>query len=481
MKIGGTPASLDYKKMRGDDLADVHIQGMLDETMRNNLALDPGSTISGSIPIDLAGRVGTTGDRDGRFSVTADLTPAQIDGFLPGWVKQSGKPARATFTLTTKPQSVRVDDLLIEGAGGGVKGTVELDGSGSLVSANFPSYGFSDGDRTSLKVDRASDGAYRVVMRGDAYDGRGFVKAMTGPQTGPQSNPQSAKSATPDVDLDMKLGAILGFSGEALRGVEMKMSRRNGEVRSLGLSAKIGRSGTLTGDLRGRQGGASVARQVVDLETTDAGALFRFTDVYSRMNGGQMQTVMDAPSASNPTQLGTVTVRNFSVHDESQLEQAVAQGAPQPQRSNNMDFSSMKVDFTRAQGRLSLRDGVVRGPVLGGTIDGMIDYGRDEVHLRGTLVPLYGANNLLGQIPVVGLFLGGDKEGVFGVTYEVVGKPGTPILNVNPLSALAPGLLRKVFEFPSNTPYVPPPDADDGATSSFDNSNGGINANNGNH
>ncbi len=165
---------------------------MLDETMRNNLGLDPANSISGSIPIDLTGRVGTTSDRDGRFAVTADLTPAQIDGFLPGWVKQSGKPARATFTLTTKPQSIRIDDLLIEGAGGGVKGTVELDGSGELQSANFPSYGFSDGDRTSLKVDRAPDGALRVVMRGDAYDGRGFVKTMTG---GPQSDRAAGQSA----------------------------------------------------------------------------------------------------------------------------------------------------------------------------------------------------------------------------------------------------------------------------------------------
>ena len=56
--------------------------------------------------------------------------------------------------------------------------------------------------------------------------------------------------------------------------------------------------------------------------------------------------------------------------------------------------------------------GVVRGPLLGGTIDGVVDYGRDDVHLRGTLVPLYGPNNLLGQIPVVGLFMGGDKEGL---------------------------------------------------------------------
>jgi hypothetical protein len=251
----------------------------------------------------------------------------------------------------------------------------------------------------------------------------------------------------------------------------MKMSRRNGEVRSLGMSAKIGRVGTLTGELRGRSG----TRQVVDLQTSDAGAFFRFNDIYTRMNGGQMATVIDAPSANNPVQLGTMTVQNFSVHDESKLEQAmVQQGGPQPPRSannNNMDFTSMKVDFTRSQNRLSLRDGVVRGPVLGGTIDGQIDYGRDEVHLRGTLVPLYGANNLLGQLPVVGLFLGGEKEGLLGVTYEVVGRPGAPILHVNPLSALAPGLLRKVFEFPAQAPYTPPADAEDNGTGSFEDGN----------
>ncbi len=450
VKIGGAPASLEYRKLRGEDAADVHIQGMLDETMRNNLGLDPADSLSGSIPVDVTGRVGTTSDRDGRFSVVADLTPAQIDGFLPGWVKQAGKPARATFTLTTKPQSVRIDDLLIEGAGGGVKGAIELDGSGTLQSANFPYYGFSDGDRTSLKIERTAEGALRVVMRGDAYDGRGLVQTLTGTAS---ATPPIARQP-PDIDLDMKIGAVLGFNGEALRSLELKMSRRAGEVRSLGLVAKIGRSGTLTGDLRGRPG----ARQVVYLESSDAGALFRFTDVYSRMNGGELTTIMDPPSAANPVQLGSVNVRNFAVHDESQLERAVANGSPLPR--NQMDFSGLKVDFTRMPGRMALHDGVVRGPVLGGTIDGMIDYANDEMHLRGTLIPLYGANNLLGQLPLVGLFLGGEKEGLVGVTYEVVGKPGTPILHVNPLSALAPGLLRKVFEYPANSPATVPP-ADD--------------------
>ena len=191
VKIGGTPASLEYRKARGDDAADVSLTGMLDENARNNLGIDPSNSISGSIPIRLTGRMSTGSDRDGRFAVEADLTSAMIDGFLPGWVKQSGKPARATFTLTTKPQSIHVEDMLIEGAGGGVKGTVDLDGAGDLQSANFPSYGFSDGDRASLKVDRTPDGALKVVMRGDVYDGRNFIKTVS---SGPASQPVRQKT-----------------------------------------------------------------------------------------------------------------------------------------------------------------------------------------------------------------------------------------------------------------------------------------------
>ena len=75
----------------------------------------------------------------------------------------------------------------------------------------------------------------------------------------------------------------------------------------------------MTGDLRGRPNGG----QVIVLSTTDGGALFRFTDIYSRMTGGQMTIGMDAPSADNPLQHGSIIVRDFEVHDEAQLQRAV--------------------------------------------------------------------------------------------------------------------------------------------------------------
>jgi hypothetical protein len=445
VKVGGAPANLEYHQARGDTAADIRISGTLDAAARSNLGLDPTNAIGGAMPIHLSGRVATSADRDGRFSVEADLTPVQIDGLLPGWVKPAGKPARATFTLNTKPQSTRIDDLVIEGAGEGVKGTVELDGSGDLQSANFPIYGFSDGDKVTLKAEHSQDGTLRVTMRGEVYDGRAFIKSLTG---GKSNASQANKHPSRDVDLDVKVGALIGFNGEALSNLDLKMSRRAGEIRSFGLAAKIGREGVLTGELHGQADG----HEAVYLRTTDAGAFFRATDVYPRMSGGQMAIMMEAPSANDSAQQGTLNVVNFAIHDESELQRAAAgpQNGPQP-LGNNLQFNSMQVYFTRSPGRIVLRDGVARGPVIGGTIDGSIDYARDKVELRGTLVPFYVANNFFGWIPLVGPILGGDKEGIIGFTYQVSGRPGNPVLNVNILSGLAPGVLRKIFEYPAST------------------------------
>jgi hypothetical protein len=444
VKIAGTPVNLEYHQTRDSGDVDIKLAGMLDAAARNNLGLDQAGTIGGAIPIRVTGHIDGGSGKEGRFAIAADLTPTQIDGFLPGWIKPAGKPSRATLTLITAADSIHIDDLVIEGAGGGVKGAVDLDGSGTLQSANFQSYGFSDGDKATLKAERGPDGALRVTMRGEVYDGRGFIKLLTG---GPRGAATSNEQA-PDIDFDFKLGAVLAFNGEALSNVDLKMSRRAGEIRSFGLSAKIGRDGTLSGELHGQADG----RQVVYLRSSDAGALFRATDVYPRMRGGQLVMTMDAPSATNSGEQGTLTVRDFTVHDEAELQRAATNGGQSgaPDARSDLQFSSMRVDFTRAPGRVALRDGVVRGPVLGGTIDGLVDYTRDTVDLRGTLVPLYGANNFFGWIPVVGPILGGQKEGMFGFTYQVVGRPGRPVLNVNILSLLAPGVLRKIFfEYPA--------------------------------
>src|SRR5262249_54365308 len=306
-------------------------------------------------------------------------------------------------------------------------------------------FSLSERDRATLKADRGPDGTMRVIVRGDLYDGRSFIKsAMSG---GPASN--KPKHDNKDIDLDVKLGTVVGYHGETLRGLDLRLSRRGGVITSLALNSKLGRDTPLTGDVRGR---GNAGRPGIFIETNDAGAFFRFRDIYRKIVGGEMWVALDPQGADQSPQDGILNIRDFTVRGEGALDRV----AGSPPGGQGVEFSRMKVDFTRSVGRLTIKEGIVRGQAVGATVDGYIDYTRDDVRMRGTFVPLYGLNNMFGQIPIVGLFLGGSNEGLLGVTYEVVGPPNGPILRVNPISAVAPGLLRKFFEFPSgNAPAAP--------------------------
>ena len=438
VKINGIAGALDYRKAAGEADADLSLLTTLDEPSRRKLGIDFGPSVTGSIPVKLTGRVGSD-DKPSRVNVDADFTAAKIDNLLPGWNKPPGKATRATFALTKDPKFTRFDDLTIDGQGMLAKGAIELDAAGDITSANFPVFGLSDGDRATLKVERGADNVMRVTMRGDVYDGRTFVKSsLAGSST-------SAKGKQIDADLDIKVAAVIGHNGEVLRGLDLKLSRRGGHIRNFVLNAKIGRDTPLIGDIRPRPRDRA---PVVYVETEDAGSLFRFTDTYPRIFGGQMWIAMDPPSQDNTNQLGQINIRNFAVRGEPALER-VTSGAPNPNLKSNVDFTELRADFTRQPGRMLIREGVVRGTTVGATIDGQIDYTRDEIRMRGTFVPLYAINNMFGQIPIVGLFLGGgSNEGLLGITYEATGSPSSPRIAVNPISAVAPGLLRKLIPGP---------------------------------
>ncbi len=83
---------------------------------------------------------------------------------------------------------------------------------------------------------------------------------------------------------------------------------------------------------------------------------------------------------------------------------------------------------------------------IGLTVEGSLDFVHDQVDMSGTFVPVYAFNNLFAKIPVFGLILaGGTNEGLIGVNYRITGLASAPTLNINPLSAIAPGIFRQIF------------------------------------
>ena len=71
----------------------------------------------------------------------------------------------------------------------------------------------------------------------------------------------------------------------------------------------------------------------------------------------------------------------------------------------------------------------------------------DTIDLSGTIIPAYVLNSIVGHLPVIGdILTGGDGEGVFAATYRAQGPLKDAAITVNPLTALAPGILRDLFK-----------------------------------
>jgi len=134
--------------------------------------------------------------------------------------------------------------------------------------------------------------------------------------------------------------------------------------------------------------------------------------------------------------------------------QATRRRGQQP-TGGQLRFDRMRVPFSVGNGRFVLHDAAINGPALGATLRGAIDFKSEQINLAGTYVPLYGINGALGVVPILGdLLVSRSGEGLFGITFAVKGPTSKPNVLVNPMSMVAPGFLRQLFEFNQNPPQV---------------------------
>jgi Protein of unknown function len=118
-------------------------------------------------------------------------------------------------------------------------------------------------------------------------------------------------------------------------------------------------------------------------------------------------------------------------------------------------FDQVDLPMSVAGGIVTLRDGQAGGDAYTVKASGYVDVGEGRLDIRGVATP-GGLNRVLADIPLFGAILGGGAdEGLLGLTFTARGSLDTPRLQANPISALAPGFLRKLFE--SEAPLSPQP------------------------
>ena len=441
-RILGAPASIDLRKP-ASGAGEAVVTMALDDAARARAGFGAGGAVKGVIGARITAPV-ASGEKT-RAAVDLDFTRAAIDGPIPGFAKALGKPGRATLTVVPHDASTSLDDIAFEGGGATLRGSVELDKDGDFASAKFSQVKLSPGDEMRVDAQQTSD-VLRISAHAANLDARPFLKALSASAQGTSSEDGKAP-----LDVDLHSAILTGQNSQAITGAELKLSRRGGRTTRVTLNGRLGRQPI------------SIATSQIDnaphlsIRAGDAGAALLFMDLYKRMAGGQLEANVALISSTRLD--GYVTVHDFTLREDPAIRKLAAEGLASQARdapgsdatgatvdASAMTFRKLEAKFTKSGNDVEVSDGSMFGPTLGATVQGRIDFGRDQVNLGGTFVPLFGVNNLFSQVPVIGPLLGGNKhEGLVGLSYRITGSAANPVLNVNPLSVLAPGFLRQIF------------------------------------
>lgn len=443
-EVDDAPVDISYTQpLGGSDVKPaLAVRGKLEKSDWVKLAPHLGDLVDGPLAFEFA-RVD-----DKKQAVKIDLGAASIALPWIGWSKGVGVPAKAGFDLTTNGDENLIRNFQLGGDGFGASGNLSFN-KGGLVTADLSRIMLSPGDDFAATL-RAVRGGYELAISGKRLDARHVISKLKTDYEGEKASDGDGKGAAPFV-ATLDIDNLTGFNDETLTSVTARYATRGGAANAVDFKG-VTRSGQAIVSEMLKDG-----RNTISITSGDAGAFARFIDLYKNMNGGLLNlklAAMDAQSWS-----GALDLRSFSLSNEQRLQSIVSTPAGQNGQSLNsalkrdIDVSSAR--FQRAFARLVTRNGVVsvengvlRGDQMGATFQGTVRDRRGNMDLTGTFMPAYGLNRLFAELPLIGTILGNGRDrGLIGITFKMSGKFTRPNLTVNPLSIIAPGVFRQIFEY----------------------------------
>ena len=498
--VAGAPFEIDWSEAF-DGAADyrTHLRAVtkhLNDESREALGLDFGGVMTGP----LAATIFLTLQEDGQgeAKIAANLQEVAIDLPAINWDKPAGSPGEAHIAVKLQdldPVSydtitLRAGDLLAEG-----RAQPAAEGGG-FESLSLDRLVFAGGDLQGVELKLAQD-PIDIAIAGGRINAAHFkdeaedeaVDEAAAPQDG---EAESGVAATPFALRAPQLAAVDFGKERRLHKVSLELEQDAGGWRRIFLYGEIPQdhwtpdrffvsetAEVSVGGLAGRDGESEAPaveselaaeseapqhRQVlIDLaptsengrslkvETNDFGAAMRAMDVLDTIRGGKMNLTGSSPGPIGDSRLtARIEAEDFFIVDAPVMARlftvASLTGGVELLTNEGLYMRQMVGDFT-VEDWLAESDLIrVYGNAVGLTAQGSVDLDDDKIDLRGTLVPAYTINRLLGGIPLLGrLLVGGEGEGILAITYDVKGSMLDPEISVNPLSVLAPGFLRGLF------------------------------------
>ena len=440
--VDGALMTLDVLQPVGESGVAVQrkLSGTLSPEAREKLAPGTSALISGPVGFML------DVNAEGGQAVKLDLKPAKLTVPGIGWTKDKGIAATLQFLMQSDGDETRLSSLTLSGDGFKASGEVLLK-DGELSTADFDHVMLSSRDDYHVAVARKG-AAYQVEIGGKAIDVRPLIAQAKSVGT---ATPEDKSNAV-QVEVSGSVDAVHGYSDEKLSSGSIRYRGKGDRIDLLDFKAVTKSGQALVMAVMRDEAGESV-----EITSGDAGAFARFAGVYSRIQGGLLNIRLK--STDSPVRSGVIDVRNFVIAGEPRLSSLVSTPSKKDGKSlkdavkADINVSKARFEVANARvvsgnGELRISEGIIRGPELGASFQGKVLDSKGNMDMTGTFMPAYGLNRLFGELPVIGLLLGNGRDrGLIGITFRLAGKTDSPLLQVNPLSVIAPGVFRSIFEY----------------------------------
>ena len=330
----GAATHVDVARAPGEE-GSATVTFALDAAGRAKRGLNFGSWLTGPLPVKLKAPLTRAS-----AEVEIDLTPAGVDNPVPGLSKPAGKPGKATFVVRPGPDGAFLSNIAVDMGVPMMRGSAQMDSGGAVQSATISEARIAPGDDFKLDVVNGPT-SLKATVRGASLDARAFVRSLL-------EGTSSGQTAAKDFDIDAKIASVIGSNKQAITNMELTASRRGGETR--------------LGSLRGRIGGGAVTATgsggETRIATSDAGALLRFANLYSHLEGGDLNLLL---RSHGDLSAGEATLTNFVLRDEPAFRQLVSagpqrasEGGAAPIDASRVRFEKMTASFERAPGKLTI-------------------------------------------------------------------------------------------------------------------------------
>ena len=443
-RFDGIPISLDggvIFKPKNGVRSRYRIALRLDDAERRRLDIDylP-DRINGPMGVDLTYSAFDAGRA--QIEALLDLSATSLSVAEAGWNKAPDVPGAAKLVLDLANEQVTgLREIEVKSAGLHGKFALALTPDRQQLERVDVARLVIGDDDVAGSVARRAEGGWRVDLRGQRLDLTHWLKSAG------KEDPSRQASNDPPLLIDARLGQLILGPRREVRDLSAHLLREGEDWRTARIDARFvnGRQLNLRAD-------STAGARALSFRSDDLGSTLSLLDLTDNVVGGRVTVTGQLSDAVGKRIVhGHVEGEDYSVIGAPAfariLSLASLSGVGSMLSGSGIPFTTLRGDFAYNGKRVVVENLLAYGGAIGVTANGVVQLSQDRLDLQGTIVPAYALNSILGNIPLIGSWLlGGEGQGIFAANYRATGSTADPRVSVNPLSALTPGFLRRLFQ-----------------------------------